>query len=139
VLLTIKKHICLPNIPFHVGGKYKVGKMVTKNSVFYNVLDFYDLASKTDEAYCGNYLSKKISTVLFHLAKSDHFSSRDQGCQIIYFKTQSPNFGIFWRPLERKMSAIWYNAWPFGVVCAPLVYFSRFGMFGPIKIWQPRA
>jgi hypothetical protein len=27
--------------------------------------------------------------------------------------------------------------WPFGVVCGPLVYFSRFGMFGPRKIWQP--
>jgi hypothetical protein len=30
-----------------------------------------------------------------------------------------------------------YNAWPFGVVCGPLVYFSRFGIFGPKKIWQP--
>jgi hypothetical protein len=27
--------------------------------------------------------------------------------------------------------------WPFGVVCGPLVYFFRFGMFGPRKIWQP--
>jgi hypothetical protein len=31
--------------------------------------------------------------------------------------------------------------WPFdilyGVVCGPLVYFSRFGMFCPRKIWQP--
>jgi hypothetical protein len=23
--------------------------------------------------------------------------------------------------------AIWYNVWPFAVVCGPLVYFSRFG------------
>jgi hypothetical protein len=30
--------------------------------------------------------------------------------------------------------AIWYNVWPFGVLCGPLVYFSRFGMFGPRKI-----
>jgi hypothetical protein len=29
---------------------------------------------------------------------------------------------------------ILYNKWPFGIVCAPLVYFSRFGMFGPRKI-----
>jgi hypothetical protein len=33
--------------------------------------------------------------------------------------------------------AILHNAWPFGVVCGHLVYFSRFGMFGPGKIWQP--
>jgi hypothetical protein len=34
-------------------------------------------------------------------------------------------------------SAIWYNLWPFGIVCCHLVYLLRFGMFGPIKIWQP--
>jgi hypothetical protein len=33
--------------------------------------------------------------------------------------------------------AIWYNVWPFGVVCGPLVYFSRIGMIGQRKIWQP--
>jgi hypothetical protein len=32
---------------------------------------------------------------------------------------------------------IWYTLWPFGIVCGNLVYFSRFGMFGPRKIWQP--
>jgi hypothetical protein len=26
---------------------------------------------------------------------------------------------------------------PFGMVCGHLVNFSRFGMFGPRKIWQP--
>jgi hypothetical protein len=29
------------------------------------------------------------------------------------------------------------NIGPFGIVCGHLVYFSRFGMFGPRKIWQP--
>jgi hypothetical protein len=29
------------------------------------------------------------------------------------------------------------NAWPFGIVCGHLVYFSRFGTFRPRKIWQP--
>jgi hypothetical protein len=33
--------------------------------------------------------------------------------------------------------AIWYNLWPFGIVCDNLVYFTQFGMFGPRKIWQP--
>jgi hypothetical protein len=33
--------------------------------------------------------------------------------------------------------AIWYNLWPFGIVSVHLVYFLRFCMFGPIKIWQP--
>jgi hypothetical protein len=32
---------------------------------------------------------------------------------------------------------IWYNLWPFGIVCGHLVYFSHFGMFGPREIWQP--
>jgi hypothetical protein len=33
--------------------------------------------------------------------------------------------------------AIWYNSWPFGIVCGLLLYFSQFGMLGPRKIWQP--
>jgi hypothetical protein len=64
-----------------------------------------------------------------------------QGCQMVYFKTKKPNMGIFWRALEWKMlvyfRAVWYNIhWPFDIVCGHLVYFFRFGMFGPIKIWQ---
>jgi hypothetical protein len=31
----------------------------------------------------------------------------------------------------------WYNLWPIGIVCDHLVFFSRFGMFVPRKIWQP--
>jgi hypothetical protein len=27
--------------------------------------------------------------------------------------------------------------WLFGIVCGHLVYFLRFGMLGPRKIWQP--
>jgi hypothetical protein len=34
-------------------------------------------------------------------------------------------------------SIIWYNLKPFGIVCGRLVHFSRFGMFGPRKLWQP--
>jgi hypothetical protein len=33
--------------------------------------------------------------------------------------------------------AIWYILWPFSVVCANLVYFSRFGLFEPIQNRQP--
>jgi hypothetical protein len=33
--------------------------------------------------------------------------------------------------------AIWYNVWMFGVVCGPLIYISRFGMFRQREIWQP--
>jgi hypothetical protein len=43
---------------------------------------------------------------------------------------------IFYDHLE-YFTAIWHNVWPFGIVCGHLVYFSRFGMFGPRKIWQP--
>jgi hypothetical protein len=42
----------------------------------------------------------------------------------------------FYDHLE-DLTAIWYNLWPFGMVCGHLVYFSRFGMFVPRKIWQP--
>jgi hypothetical protein len=45
------------------------------------------------------------------------------------------NFGKFYNPLE-YFKAIWYNLWPFGIVCNKLVYISQFGMFGPGKIWQ---
>jgi hypothetical protein len=34
-------------------------------------------------------------------------------------------------------TAIWSILWQFGVVCGNFVYFSRFVMFGPRKIWQP--
>jgi hypothetical protein len=46
------------------------------------------------------------------------------------------NVGIFYDRLEFGM-AIWYNLWPFGLVCGHLVYFSYFGMFRPRRIWQP--
>jgi hypothetical protein len=29
--------------------------------------------------------------------------------------------------------AIWYKLWPFGIACGHLVFFLRFGMFGPRK------
>jgi hypothetical protein len=43
--------------------------------------------------------------------------------------------GIFYDHME-CFTAIFYNLWPFGIVCGHLVYFSQFGMFGPRKIWQ---
>jgi hypothetical protein len=43
--------------------------------------------------------------------------------------------------LKKYFMTIWnmlrYNLWPFGIVRGHLVYFLRFGMFGPRKIWQP--
>jgi hypothetical protein len=39
------------------------------------------------------------------------------------------NVVIFYNCLEH-FTAIWYNLWPFGIVCCHLVFF-RFG------IWQP--
>jgi hypothetical protein len=38
------------------------------------------------------------------------------------------NVGIFYDHLKYFM-AIWYNSWPFGIVCGHLLYFSQFGMF----------
>jgi hypothetical protein len=44
--------------------------------------------------------------------------------------------GIFYDHLEH-FTAIWHNLRPFGIVCGHLVYFFRFGMFLPRKIWRP--
>jgi hypothetical protein len=46
------------------------------------------------------------------------------------------NISIFYDHLE-YFTAIWYNFWPFDIVWGHLVYFYRFGKFGPRKIWQP--
>jgi hypothetical protein len=46
------------------------------------------------------------------------------------------NVVIFYDHLE-YFTPIWYNFWPFGLVCGHLVYFLHFGMFGPRKIWRP--
>jgi hypothetical protein len=43
------------------------------------------------------------------------------------------NIGMIYGRYE-YFTAIWYNLWPFGIICGHLVYFSRFGMFGPRKI-----
>jgi hypothetical protein len=58
-----------------------------------------------------------------------------QGCQMVYFQTKNPYLDKFWRALEWKMlvilwpfgtlyicTVIWYNLWPFGIVCGYLVY-----------------
>jgi hypothetical protein len=46
------------------------------------------------------------------------------------------NVVIFYEHLK-YFTAIWYNLWPFGIVCGHLVYILRLGMFGTRKIWQP--
>jgi hypothetical protein len=46
------------------------------------------------------------------------------------------NVVIFYDQLE-YFTAIWYHLQPFSIVCGHLVYFCRFGMFRPRKIWQP--
>jgi hypothetical protein len=76
--------------------------------------------------------------------------SLDLGCQmIICFLTKNPNLGKFWRAFEWSMlvycMTIWNISWPFGIiygrlvyiVCGHLLYFSKFGVFGLRKIWQP--
>jgi hypothetical protein len=42
------------------------------------------------------------------------------------------NVAIF-KDFFEYFAAIWYNLQPFGIVCGHLVYFFRFGMFGPRK------
>jgi hypothetical protein len=47
------------------------------------------------------------------------------------------NVGIFYEFFLEYVMAIWYNEWPFGIVCGHLIYSPHFGMFGPRQIWQP--
>jgi hypothetical protein len=44
------------------------------------------------------------------------------------------NVGTFYDHLEYFM-AIWYNLLPFVIVSGQLLFFSKFGLFGPRKIW----
>jgi hypothetical protein len=46
------------------------------------------------------------------------------------------NVGVFYDHLEYLM-AIWYNLWPFGIVCVHLVHFFQFWYHVPRKLWQP--
>jgi hypothetical protein len=48
------------------------------------------------------------------------------------------NVGILYDHLE-YFTAIWYDLWPFGIVCGHLLHyiFSQFGMFGPKKSGNP--
>jgi hypothetical protein len=44
------------------------------------------------------------------------------------------NVGIFYDNLE-YFTAIWYNSWPFGIVCGHFEYFPQFRMIRQ-KTWQ---
>jgi hypothetical protein len=69
---------------------------------------------------------------------------------MVYFQTKNTNFGKIWRALEWKILLYFVTIWnivrPFGIIyglmciyldCGDLVNFTRFGRFGPRKIWQP--
>jgi hypothetical protein len=77
-----------------------------------------------------------------------------QSCQMVYFQTQNPYLGKFWKVLQWKMlvflkpfclfygemvyfMAIWYSLWSFGIFCGHLVYFFKFWYVVARKIWQP--
>jgi hypothetical protein len=56
------------------------------------------------------------------------------GLPAVLFKKQKSQFGYILKGFGMKnvsifndQLAIWYNVWPFGIVCSHLVYFSRFG------------
>jgi hypothetical protein len=67
-----------------------------------------------------------------------------QGCQMAYFHSKYTKLVVFWKMLVYFM-IIWSSLRSFlifyghleYIICGHLVYFSRFGMFAPRKIWQP--
>jgi hypothetical protein len=60
---------------------------------------------------------------------------------MVYFQTKNSNLGKILRVLKWKIwlyfSTILNIFRSFGTIYGRLVYFSRFGMFGQRKIWQP--
>jgi hypothetical protein len=72
----------------------------------------------------------------------------DQGCQMVYFHTQNPDLGNFWRSFEWKMmvhfSTIWNILRSFGImyyhlviIVVILVYFSLFACLDQEKHGKP--
>jgi hypothetical protein len=56
--------------------------------------------------------------------------SRDQGCQVVSFKTKNTSFGIFWRTFGCIL-------WTFGNFLEILYIFSSLWYILSRKIWQP--
>jgi hypothetical protein len=57
-----------------------------------------------------------------------------QGCQMVYFQTENPNLGKFWRDLGWKMlmyfMVIWNILLPFGIFVVVIEYILlRVGIF----------
>jgi hypothetical protein len=66
-------------------------------------------------------LRKELSALAFH------WNKEEQGCQRVWFQTENPNLGKYWRDLDFKMFtyfiAIWNILWTFGILCDLLVHF----------------
>jgi hypothetical protein len=75
------------------------------------------------------------------LLLTKQFLGYNQGCQMLYFKTENSHLGKFWRVLQLKMMVYFIDILSilprFGIFCGNLVYFSRFWYAVPRKIWQP--
>jgi hypothetical protein len=78
------------------------------------------------------------------------FFSLRQGCQMVSFRTENPNFGKLLRVLQWKMlvyfmaiwsifNTIWHILWPFGISSLVLVHFTNFGMLYQEKSGNPAA
>jgi hypothetical protein len=72
-------------------------------------------------------------------AKSGHWLSARQGCQMAYFQTQTPNLGTFCTVLQWTMSVYFMAFWP---ILLPFgrfhgIYFFPFWYVAARKIWQP--
>jgi hypothetical protein len=77
---------------------------------------------------------------IFYILSVMFLMSLQQGCQMAYFHTKPPNFGVLSKALEWNIlthfMTIWYNLWIFalfyrnlGTFCSHLLYFNNFGVF----------
>jgi hypothetical protein len=96
-----------------------------------------------------------------HLRKTKYFNDKKQhpranaptppkqGCQMVYFETQNPNLGNYWKVLQRKMLVYFMAIWSIvrlfntlyshllNLLCVHLVYFPSFEMLGQEKSGNP--
>jgi hypothetical protein len=90
-------------------------------------LTLRDLGIQTEEIFriTGHTFRPKHITFLCMTYETIHFEDTElcalnQGCQMVYFQTKSPNLSIFWRALECKMLlnfiTIWNILQPFGKI-----------------------
>jgi hypothetical protein len=72
---------------------------------------------------------------MYTIFSTDTYIQYSQGCQMVDFQNQTPNFGKFWKAFEWKFLIFW---WPFDILCGHLLYCMAIRyIFGSFVIFPP--